>query len=189
MRFVGLLKLSRPIVVDRILLTDLNRRFVLSCLDVHRDLLFLKGIGLRNHLDYGVKGNLKEGNLLQLDAEEIREDATENCLVPEQDDRLLLPFNPVDKGLKSSDDIHVRFAARISEVQFVLIPFLRNIRILLTDLIIGELLADPGVQLIEDSQLYMVNGIQFQEGSRLNGPLQCASQHDDLFGMVNDLGV
>lgn len=121
---------------------------------------------------------------MQLDAEEVGGYATQNSLMAEDDDGVLLSLYPVNEGLQSADHVHVGLATGVPEGELALVSLLGYARMLLPDLFVGELLADAGIKLIQNSKGYMLDLVQFQVGSSLYSTFKCARQHDYLLPVL-----
>ena len=155
------LELDTAIVIFGVLLLSHIQPPETAILHINLEVLLLKRVGLRGHLDDSVEGDLNVGDLIDLDAEEIGRNAAENRLMREDQDRIFLPLDPVDERLEAADDIHIRLSTGVPEGQLVFFPVLGDVWVLLFDFGVGQFLANAGIELVEHFQLDVFDFIEF----------------------------
>jgi len=101
-----------------------------------------------------VERNLDIGHLTEIYVEEVARYAAEDSLVADNHDRVLLALNPVDEGLQSPNRVEIGFARGVPEEELLGGPLLIDLGMLLRHLEVGEILANAGIDLIKDAQLY-----------------------------------
>lgn len=142
--------------------------------------LLLGAVSTGSQLDESVKWNLHPGTLLLGHIHEVGINATKDGLVGDDDDILrALQFH--DDGFETDDDVAVGLAAAVTIVILVLVASLEVLRVLFSDLLVGEAVADARVQFIQSLPFQLVvAGCGLEVAGALNGALEGGGPNDDL---------
>lgn len=156
--------------------------------DTGLEALLLGAVGAGGQLDECVQGHLHPGGLFLRDVHEVGVDATEDSLVGDDDD-VLAALQLHDDGFETDDDVAVGLAAAVAVVVLVLVAGLEVLGVLLGDLLVGQAIADAGVQLVECLPLQLLeSGFGFQVAGGLDGAAESRGPDDDL-GVLGDAGL
>ena len=97
---------------------------------------------------------------------------------------MLLPLDPVDQRLEPADGVDVGLARRIAEGQLFVLSLLEDVGVLLEDLLVGEVLADTGVDLVQDPELDGALVVDLDEPGSLDGALQSTGEDGQVFPLL-----
>ena len=89
-------------------------------------------------------------------------------------DDILAALEFHDDGLQPNDDVAVAFAAAIAVIVFVVVAGAKVFRVLIFDFLIGEAVADAGVELVErfPFELVVAFGRLCEEAGGLDGAFE-----------------
>lgn len=125
-------------------------------------------------LDDSVEWNFHPRRLLLRYIHVVSVDASQNCLMRNNDD-VLASFQLHDDGLQPDDDVSVAFAPAISVIVLVIIPSLEIFRIPLFNFRISKAVADARVEFIQGFpfELGVAFGRVDEEACGLDRSLEC----------------
>lgn len=148
--------------------------------DIGLEALLLGTVGARGQLDEGVEGYFHPGRLLLGNVHEVGVNTAEDSLVGDDDDVLAaLEFH--DDGLQTDDHVAVRLTAAIAVVVLVFIAGGEVLGVLLGDFLVGEAIADAGVQFIEGLPLQLLEaGFCLEVAGGLDGAAEGGGPNDDF---------
>ena len=115
-----------------------------------------------------MQGDFHPWTLLLRNVHEISVDAAENGLVSDNQD-VFAPFQLHNDGLKSNDNIPVRFASKIPVVVLIFITLAEILWVLFFNLAISESVAHSRVQFIQSFPLQL---LECEEACGLNCSLK-----------------
>lgn len=95
-----------------------------------------------------MQGHLHPGTLLLRHIHIIRINAAQHGLVRHDDD-VLAALQLHDYGFEADDDVAVAFAAAVPVVVFVVVAGAEVFRVAVGDFLVGEAVADAGVEFVE----------------------------------------
>ncbi len=84
-----------------------------------------------------MQGNGDIGKGLEIEVEEVGRNASDNGLMANNQNRMLLPFNPVNEWLQSANGIDIGLSRWIPEVKFFILPFLEDFRMFIEYFLVG----------------------------------------------------
>lgn len=141
--------------------------------NVRLEPLFLSMIRLGRQLDQRMQRNLHPRALLLRHIHIVSVDTPKDSLMGDDDDILAaLEFH--DDRLEADDDVAVALAAAVAVVVLVVVAGAEVFGELVLDLLVGEAVADAGVELVERFPLEFVVALgRFgEEAGRLNGAFE-----------------
>jgi hypothetical protein len=148
--------------------------------DIGLEALLLGAVGAGGQLEEGVEGNFHPGRLLLGNVHEVGVDAAQNGLVGDDDDVLAaLEFH--DDGLQADDHVAIRLTAAVAVVVLVFIAGGEVLRVLLGNFLVGEAIADAGVQFVEGLPFQLFEaGFCLEVAGGLDGAAEGGGPNDDF---------